>query len=69
MDAVNAPEVISFYQKNGFQMLFSSEKQEITYTIGGKDVTTTLDTRLMYFDLLNMRGQDTINPGQQDGCS
>ena len=69
VDAVNAPEVISFYQKNGFQMLFSSEKQEITYTIGGKDVTTTLDTRLMYFDLLNMRGQDTINPGQQDCCS
>ncbi|MBQ6083704.1 MAG: N-acetyltransferase [Bacteroidales bacterium] len=56
VDAVNAPEVISFYQKNDFRMLFSSEKQEITYTVGEKDVPTTLDTRLMYFDLLNMRG-------------
>lgn len=55
VDAVNNPNVIAFYQKNGFQMLFSSEQQEMAYTVGKKATTTTIDTRLMYYDLLNMR--------------
>lgn len=55
VDAVNDPNVIAFYQKNGFQMLFSSEQQELAYTIGKKDVHVALDTRLMYYDLLKMR--------------
>lgn len=55
VDAVNDSNVISFYQKNGFQMLFSSEQQEMSYTVGKKDTQTKIDTRLMYYDLLNMR--------------
>ena len=55
VDAVNEQQVVSFYQKNGFQPLFSSEEQEFAYTIGKKDIPVKLDTRLMYFDLLKMR--------------
>ncbi len=54
VDAVNDPKVIAFYQKNGFQMLFSSEQQELAYTVGKNSTITSLGTRLMYFDLLNM---------------
>lgn len=54
VDAVNNPSIISFYQKNGFKMLFSSEQQETIYTLGKQYVTIKLDTRLMYYDLLNM---------------
>ena len=35
VDAVNEPRVVSFYEKNGFYPLFSSEEQEFLYT-GGK---------------------------------
>lgn len=55
VDAVNEPSVIAFYQKNGFQPLFSTEEQEYTYTVGKKDTPAKLDTRLLYFDLLKMR--------------
>ena len=55
VDAINAPEVISFYQKNGFQPLFSSEEQEFLYTGGKKGQPIKMATRLMYFDLLWMR--------------
>ena len=55
VDAINDFNVISFYMKNGFQMLFSSEQQELKYANGQKDIRTTVDTRLMYYDLLNMR--------------
>lgn len=55
VDAVNNPMVIAFYQKNGFQCLFSTEEQEILYTGGKKGEPVALDTRLMYFDLLNFR--------------
>lgn len=55
VDAINAPEVISFYQKNGFQPLFSSEAQEFLYTGGKKGQPIKMATRLMYFDLLWMR--------------
>lgn len=55
VDAINAPEVISFYQKNGFQSLFTSEEQEFLYTGGKKGQQIKMATRLMYFDLLWMR--------------
>ena len=55
VDAVNEPSIIAFYQKNGFQPLFSTEEQEFAYTVGKKDLPVKLDTRLMYFDLLKMR--------------
>ena len=55
VDAVNDPNVIIFVFINGFQILFSSEQQELAYTVGKNDSQTTIDTRLMYYDLLNMR--------------
>lgn len=55
VDAVNDMKVLAFYQKNSFQTLFSSEEQELVYTLGNKDINTVLDTRLMYFDLLNLK--------------
>ena len=55
VDAVNEPKVLAFYQKNGFQMLFSSERQELYYTVGKNNTQAAIDTRLMYYDLLNMR--------------
>lgn len=54
VDAVNSDEVISFYQKNGFQPLFSSEKQEAAYTLGKGMSDNFLPTRLLYFDLLTL---------------
>ena len=55
VDAVNDPQVISFYRKNGFTPLFSTEEQEFLYTGGQKGEPVSLNTRLMYFDLLSMR--------------
>ena len=55
VDAVNEPQVISFYEKNGFRPLFSTEEQEYIYTGGKKDLQVKLDTRLLYYDLLQMR--------------
>ncbi len=55
VDAVNAPSVLSFYRKNAFTPLFSTEEQEFLYTGGKKGQPVELSTRLMYFDLLGMR--------------
>jgi hypothetical protein len=55
VDAVNEPQVLSFYEKNDFRPLFYTEEQEFAYTMGKKDVSVKLDTRLMYFDLLKLR--------------
>ncbi|MBP3745571.1 MAG: GNAT family N-acetyltransferase [Prevotella sp.] len=55
VDAVNEPQVITFYEKNDFHCLFSSEEQEFIYTSGKKGQTSNLATRLMYYDLLEMR--------------
>ena len=55
VDAVNEPQVISFYEKNGFRTLFSTEEQEFLYTGGKKGQPISLSTRLMYYDLLEMR--------------
>ena len=63
VDAKNEPGVLSFYQKNGFEFLFTSELQEDLYTkpAKGHDEETKrklnprkLKTRLMYFDLINL---------------
>jgi len=55
VNAVNEPQVITFYEKNDFHCLFSSEEQEFIYTSGKKGQTSNLATRLMYYDLLEMR--------------
>lgn len=63
VDAVNTPDVLSFYQKNGFTFLFTTETQEELYTNPPKTEEEKqqrlqnpvhLDTRIMYFDLLNL---------------
>ena len=58
VDAVNDLQVLSFYEKNGVRPLFPTEEQEFAYTMGKKDAPVKLDTRLMYFDLLNLRQED-----------
>lgn len=64
VDAVNSKEVLSFYEKNGFHYLFTTGKQEELYTFPAKNdedkkkrqsLPVDLDTRLMYFDLLEFR--------------
>ena len=61
VDAVNTPEVLSFYQKNDFKFLFTTEAQEDIYTNPPKTEEekssrlknpTHLNTRIMYYDLL-----------------
>ena len=61
VDALNKPDVISFYKKNGFDTLFTSEQQEDFYVNPPKDEEQRLlrlanpkplDTRLMFTDLL-----------------
>lgn len=59
VDAVNDPRVISFYRKNGFVSLFSSEEQEFLYTGGKKGNPVELSTRLLYFDLLELQKSDS----------
>ena len=66
VDAVNSPEILSIYQKNGFVFLFTTEGQEALYTYPPKDEEERqalknnphpLQTRLMYFDLLDLKNQ------------
>ena len=52
VDAYNMPHTLSFYQKNGFRLVFSSEQQEMNYR--KIKAVSQLKTRLMYFDLLWM---------------
>lgn len=52
VDAYNKPSVMSFYERNGFKSVFSTEDQEKAYRhIHGED---PLNTRLMYFDLMSL---------------
>lgn len=50
VDAYNEKGPISYYQKNDFSYLFSTEEQEKEYT--GFPIEKELKTRLMYFDLI-----------------
>lgn len=52
VDAYNQPSVLHFYEKNGFGYLFSTEQQECEYL--SLPDTTSLFTRLMIFDLINI---------------
>lgn len=64
VDAVNNLEILSFYRKNDFVFLFSTEKQEDLYTFPPKNDEERLEreknphhlqTRLMYYDLLELK--------------
>lgn len=50
VDAYNQDGPISFYLKNDFEFLFSTEEQEKDYT--GVESDNQLKTRLMFFDLI-----------------
>lgn len=52
VDAYNAEIPLSYYRKNGFTQLFSTEEQEKEY----RNISSegTLTTRLMFFDLIRM---------------
>lgn len=63
VDAVNTPQVLNFYLRNGFTHLFTTELQEDLYTDPPQNEeerllrTQTprhLNTRIMYFDLLTL---------------
>ena len=52
VDAYNTEIPISYYKKNGFEFMFSSEEQEREYRSISDD--ESLKTRLMYFDLIRI---------------
>lgn len=52
VDAYNEPSTMTFYGHNGFKTVFSTEQQEKDYR--HLEPQTTLNTRLMYYDLMRM---------------
>ena len=56
VDAYNNEAPLGFYQKNEFLFLFSTEQQEAENL--GYDITKTLHTRLMYYDLKKLTSNE-----------
>lgn len=54
VDALNRPETLHYYEKNGFNYLIADERLEAKY-MGIGVGRLPLNTRLMYFDLLKIR--------------
>ena len=55
VDAYNDPAVLSFYQKNDFMTVFSTEEQEKeTYR---QSPSEPLQTRYMFFDMMQWRNK------------
>lgn len=52
VDAYNKPEACEYYQRNGFNYMFSSEEQEKQYR--NIETEAALQTRLMFFDLMQI---------------
>ena len=52
VDAINHKKVIDYYIRNHFTLLFRTEEEEKEAI--GKDIDSPLDTRMMFFDLLNI---------------
>ncbi len=52
VDSYNKEKNLSFYQRNGFNYLFSTEDQEKEFR--GIKSNQTLNSRLMYFDLIEL---------------
>ena len=50
VDAYNKPEVLSFYERNGFKYLYATEEDEINAT---QVHDNSINTRLMFLDLLH----------------
>jgi GNAT superfamily N-acetyltransferase len=55
VDSYNEPIPLEYYQNNGFQFLFQNEQEEKENT-GKENITESLKTRLMYFDLIKLKG-------------
>ena len=53
VDSYNTPGPLKYYSDNEFVPLFSSEEQEKEFT--GLDVASTLETRLMFYDLILLK--------------
>ena len=53
VDAYNEERALRYYEKNGFDCIFSTEEQEINHTGACED--KPLATRLMYFDLIQLK--------------
>lgn len=58
VDAYNNPQTLRFYERNGFMYLFSTEDQEAKNT--GFVAGTKLRTRIMFYDLLDSVGSNSI---------
>ena len=58
VDALNSPEVIEYYKRNGFEFLFASDEEELGHLRSGhsSDVQNCR-TRLMFFDLVVLNQQ------------
>ncbi len=53
VDALNSPEVIGYYRRNGFDFLFTSEEDELEHLRGAhSNGIQNCKTRLMFFDLV-----------------
>ena len=50
VDSYNTPHTVHYYQKNGFEFLFSTEEQEAK----NSDIPLPLQTRYMYYDLIDV---------------
>lgn len=57
VDAKNCPATLHYYEKNGFKYLIEDERLEAKY-VGIGVGRLPLNTRLMYFDLLDIRVDD-----------
>ncbi len=64
VDSYNEEIPLTYYQRNDFQFLFSSEEQEIKYM--DLPVEFELKTRLMYFDLIVLSSSDPNLKNTQD---
>ena len=54
VDALNRPDTLHYYEKNGFRYLIADERLEAKY-MGIGVGHLPLNTRLMYFDLLKLK--------------
>lgn len=52
IDAYNTPSTLSFYSRNGFSLVFSTEEQEKSYRTISQN--KELNTRLMFCDLMKV---------------
>lgn len=58
VDAVNKPKILQFYKDNGFDFIFSSDEEEMSYMSKSAKVENGeiyRETRLMTFDLMTLK--------------